>query len=802
MRGKKERRPGQGAPLGRTSADGESTNAEATAVNFLKQLRPGGPSVLTAIAPMTNAIETITAQNENEVRQFVRRWNGKCNIYYSVNPTRGAMTSKAAKVDIAKVEYLLADLDPNDDERPEAAKTRYLKALETFKPAPTAIIDSGNGVQVLWRLTDSIDLAKYEPVLVTNAKTGKLERQLSPEAAVVVANVESRVEALMLHLGSKAGTQNVDRILRVPGTTNLPNKKKTKAGRVSCVSRLVRFNGATCTLEQFPAAKPRIDTYQAAKPNSNRSKVDADTDVDALPISARMKNLIRGIDDPEHPYDSKSERVIAVLKAMAGAGCDDVTMREIMLDPSLPISEHVRDQKKPEKYLTRQIDRARQFATDPDVAKLNQEYAVVRVGDKVTILRQGISPEGRADISLLTVGAFQQWFANKFVRRKGMKKQVSLGTYWFRHPQRRQYDGLVFAPGREVQRYFNLWRGFAVERLPGDCSRFLAHIRDNVCQGDKDLFAWVIGWFAYIFQNPETKNETCLVIRGEEGTGKTKLGDVIGSLLGEHYLAVSDPRYITGRFNSHMVYCLLLHAEEAFWAGDHAAESRLKDLVTGKYHLIEFKGKEPIRVGNFVRLFITGNPEWVVPVSLKGRRFAVLEMGEAHKKDAVYFAAIDEEMDHGGREALLHHLLNFDLSSVNLREVPKTAALLEQKHASLTIEQGWWLDILHNGRLPYGGDVAGQTPTSLLFDHYVEKANKIGVRRRAIETKLGMFLNRFVPDLRKREATYKNRANMDEVGSIYEFPPLSECRKAFEKIIEQPEAWDDDPVEWFLDNKF
>jgi Family of unknown function (DUF5906) len=64
----------------------------------------------------------------------------------------------------------------------------------------------------------------------------------------------------------------------------------------------------------------------------------------------------------------------------------------------------------------------------------------------------------------------------------------------------------------------------------------------------------------------------------------------------------SPTRYITGRFNSHLADCLLLHADEAFWAGDHAAEGKLKDLVTGHDHFIEYKGKEPVRVQNFVRL--------------------------------------------------------------------------------------------------------------------------------------------------------------------------------------------------------
>ena len=87
-------------------------------------------------------------------------------------------------------------------------------------------------------------------------------------------------------------------------------------------------------------------------------------------------------------------------------------------------------------------------------------------------------------------------------------------------------------------------------------------------------------------------------------------------------------------------------------AGVHAAEGKLKDLITGQDHLIEFKGKEPIKVRNYVRLFVTGNPDWLVPAGFEERRFAVLEIGEAHMQDKAYFAAIDEQMDNGGREAL------------------------------------------------------------------------------------------------------------------------------------------------------
>src|SRR5260370_23276049 len=73
-----------------------------------------------------------------------------------------------------------------------------------------------------------------------------------PETLAVIADAERRVKALMEKLGSASGTQNIDRILRLPGTVNLPNAKKLKDGRTACRTKLIKFNGAICKLEDFP----------------------------------------------------------------------------------------------------------------------------------------------------------------------------------------------------------------------------------------------------------------------------------------------------------------------------------------------------------------------------------------------------------------------------------------------------------------------------------------------------------------------------------------------------------------------
>jgi Family of unknown function (DUF5906) len=254
------------------------------------------------------------------------------------------------------------------------------------------------------------------------------------------------------------------------------------------------------------------------------------------------------------------------------------------------------------------------------IDQVNETYAVVLAGGKAAVLRITDDAD-HGSWTMMSIASFHTWMANKRVMLGD--KPAALSKVWIGHDRRRQYEAIVFDPERDDPRFFNLWTGLAAKPKPGNCDRFLHHVRTNICRGDEELYHWVIGWAADIVQRPASKNGTSLVLRGKQGVGKTIFGKVLGSLLGDHYLLVADQRYITGRFNSHLISCLLLHADEAFWAGDHAAEGKLKDLVTGDRHMIEMKGVEPISVRNYVRLLVTGNEAWVVPAGMEERRFAV-----------------------------------------------------------------------------------------------------------------------------------------------------------------------------------
>jgi putative DNA primase/helicase len=299
------------------------------ATSFLDQLRPNGPWVITAINPNVHTNNTITRTftRIDDGGGFVAAHNGEANIYYSLNPTKTALTKKATKADISQGEYVHADLDPNEDETPEAAKARYLAKIETLSWKPTAIIDSGNGIQALWQL----------------------ETELGPEH---FNTIEACSKALTLMLGSKPGTQNIDRILRLPGTVNWPTAAKKRAGRVPCMSRLITINGARYPLAIFPHDKPN----RPGTPEDGGHHEQQDTLPPALVAMLHLPN-----ERPCGGYATRSEALFALLTAGLRQRVTEEAIIAACLDSRYigkGIYTHIQENRG-EPYLKAQIEHAR-----------------------------------------------------------------------------------------------------------------------------------------------------------------------------------------------------------------------------------------------------------------------------------------------------------------------------------------------------------------------------------------------------------------------------------------------------------
>ncbi|KOX49876.1 hypothetical protein ADL19_19625 [Streptomyces purpurogeneiscleroticus] len=433
-----------------------------------------------------------------------------------------------------------------------------------------------------------------------------------------------------------------------------------------------------------------------------------------------------------------------------------------------------------------------------DVPRMNREWALVLMGSKAVIVHEQSTGPIEDRVRVLTLDAFRAWFLNtrtEYIGPDGKIKAVTWATAWLQSRKRRQYRGIEFKPDPDLvdgaEGYLNLWRGFAVEpeaKVNG-YAVLRDHILNNCCGGSAELYAWVFGWFAHIVQRPRERIGTALVMRGKMGTGKTKIGEAIGSLFPSHYFLVDDARYVTGNFNAHMASCLLLQAEEAVWAGDKNAEGRLKSLVTAKTQMIESKGVDPIRLDNFVRLLMTSNEDWVIPAGKDERRFCVLDINPRCAQNHQYFKELDAELDNGGREALLYDLLSYDLSKINLRKIPMTEALLEQKLRSLDSVESWWVQRLYAGNTLRGQEYwQAEVPCEMLFEDYIQTSERIGIKRKAEEIAFGLKMRKLVPEISRAKRYHEDTARR---RWCYIMPDLADCREAFASEVGQDIGFSD-----------
>ena len=767
-------------------------------LDFLRRFHPGRRWLLTAIGQDRKGIETRTFAEATvpEMMQWLDRIGATHNLYFSVGEPLADFSKKAERTDMARVWWFHVDVDPRAGEDIGMEQQRSLGLLQRPPaplPPPTVVVFSGGGHQGFWKLREPIEINGSEAA-AEDAKRYNL--------------------AIELALGAD-NVHDISRIMRLPGSVNRPDEKKRKKGRVESLAAVVEWHkDRVYDLSAFQKA-PQVQTGTATGFPASSVKVSGNirrfNSVDELPdkVTVRTRVIIAQGVDPDEPnkHPSRSEWLFGVLCEMVRADCTDDDMFSVITDPKFGISASVLDKgSNSERYALKQIEKAREHAVDPDLRLMNEKHAVIgNWGGQCRVVEE-VWDDGLKR-HRLTRSTFED-IRNRYMhqlKRCGTNPNTGdvilkpMGQWWLGHEKRRQYNSLIFSPGKEVPGAYNLWRGFACEARPGSCELFLSHLRDVLCRGEEELYSYLLGWMANTVQNLDSPGFSAVVFRGGMGTGKSIVAKIFGSLFGRHYMSVTDPKHLVGNFNHHLRDVILLFGEEAFYAGDKKHESILKTLITEETITIEKKGVDAETCPNYVHLMMASNEQWVVPARVDDRRFFVLDVSDQHKEDHRYFSAMMDQMNTGGREALLHTLLNHDLRKFNVRQVPKTGALQEQKLHSLDVESEWWYTKLREGRvLPHHSTWVREIHTLDLVADFQSYTRGYGIGKRSNQTRLDMMIRKVCPPVKGPEPRNTPVRTIDQVTGkevtvarpfFWVFPGLAEARKAWDREFGGPHRW-------------
>lgn len=467
------------------------------------------------------------------------------NVYFTVNRVRSGVNKKPAKADIVAVRCAHVDIDPPKDGSAWDAEAAY-QQLADAPIEPTFVNWSGNGWQAFWRLGDA-----------------------------TVTEAEAINQGLIVHFNGDPGTHNIDRLMRLPGTVNYPNQKKTKAGRVQSFAKIENDDdGTVVSAAEMLTAYPGPaggEIYRERQP-LYLGEINPLTANDlGLPADDSLRSLI------ESPKGADRSRDVMVLAgAMVRSGYADEQIAGVLLNQANAISAHCLDQSSPVRAAQRAIGKARndEEQKGPRLA----DFHAYMPAHNYIFGPTGESWPAASINSRFPPVALTDRQRQPLLDDKG-KVRLQSPAGWL--DQNKAVEQVTWAPGepqvvsdrlisdggwidRRGCNVFNFYRPAALSL--GNRSKaalWVDHIR-TVYPDDAEH---LICWLAHRVQQPSVKINHALVLGGSQGIGKDTILEPVKAAIGPWNFAEVSPQQMLGRFNSY-VKSVILRVSEARDLGD------------------------------------------------------------------------------------------------------------------------------------------------------------------------------------------------------------------------------------------
>jgi len=328
---------------------------------------------------------------------------------------------------------------------------------------------------------------------------------------------------------------------------------------------------------------------------------------------------------------------------------------------------------------------------------------------------------------------------------------------------------------------FNLFTGWGAESTfskglddDPDLALITTHLKEIICDGCEESYTYLIGWLAQMVQHPEEKPPVAILLKSVEGTGKGTFYELLKAVLGKNAYQVNGNGQLVGRFNSIIDGRLLVFGDEVDMT-DKRQYDKLKSLISEKTQSVERKGLEPEPVRVLARFIFTGNHDHLIKAGTNERRWLVLEPSSQNQDNSTYWDNLYKSIHGNAPAKFLYCLLNKDLSSFNIRKPPVTQGLIEQKLASLKLQEIWMYEQLASDR-PFNGQSKITAPDVInLFVEFSEKRND----------------SKTIPQARSLVGKMMSAAGLVVIGRsdrgdgvrFYDIPPISDMRESFAKYL-------------------
>ncbi len=464
--------------------------------------------------------------------------------------------------------------------------------IKSYKLPPSIIVDSGYGLHCYWLLTGLFPVDNFE-------------------------NIENILKLLVTDLHGDNGTHNIDRILRIPSTTNCKVLHDHKEVKIIYFDDSLRY---------------KISDFQKNLKINKELSIQDNINLNTLNLSNETRQLIEKGKKPQDSFESRSEADFKVIINLLKSGATDNEIYKIFTH--YPIGEKYRLQGNP--YLKHSLQKAKDSLLK-DFIKSKESASNIEFIDGGSI--------NSVKIADLILGQ------NKIIFSAENFYQYSEGVYTKTHEEQIHQLTLEILKTKTSQRksheiiHFLKIKSFIVPNIL-NCSPYLnlknglfnldnfaltEHNQDNYStiqlniefnkhthcplweQTINEIFEQniekiqALQEFMGLCLTKETKYEKALFLIGDGANGKSVILYILGLILGkDNYSAISlekfnDSHYLANLFGK------LANISTETNVKSEVYDSMFKAVISGDEIQADHKFKQPFKFNPFSKLVFSLN---------------------------------------------------------------------------------------------------------------------------------------------------------------------------------------------------
>jgi hypothetical protein len=539
----------------------------------------------------------------------------------------------------AQLTSLWADIDLKESRKENGKNYPSLEiameALERLPLPPSIVIFSGNGIHAYWLLDAPVDAQEHQHLL-------------NKWQVLIKGNFIDEATGKKFELDS---TQDVARVLRIPGTTNSKGGKQVK---IIEIDESKRYSLASV---EALVEKVEVNRTQASNKHAVAFVLDPECKEPACLGQLRKSPKFRATWD--HNRDDLQDQTLSgydlsIAFMAAAKEFSDQAICDLLV---VHRREHGDDEKihRPG-YFQDTIARVRTSMSENETKKdsLFGQFAYVlsekRFYERKTL--HDMDKEQFADKTARVLGSRNG--PNDFLERKETLLLDSV-TY--------------LVNGSEVvneggYRKLNLWDRYIIDPKEGDVGIFLDHM-NYIFGDDRIAKEHMLDVMAHQIQKPEKKILHAPLIIGSEGVGKSILGAIQQNILGPGNTKSVDNTELSGTYNDWIRNTALVIVEELMTLGRVEQMNKLKSLITQHEVRIQRKFVATITQPNRTNFMFFSNHIDAAKLE-KGERRYFVHISNAIPESQEYYTRLwDFVNSNDGIAAIAHYLHARDISKFN-----------------------------------------------------------------------------------------------------------------------------------------